>query len=96
MLFEDKGINKKRKIIQKGSDGLGFENFSQRIKSLINFDTFEKPTIFKKKKKKKRNAGEMVKKTVTKNKLSQLNDKRLKILLCRWNCLPSFSPSKPS
>ena len=53
MLFEDKGINKKRKIIQKGSDGLGFENFSQRIKSLISFYTFEKPKILKKKKKKK-------------------------------------------
>ena len=29
--------------IKKGSTRLGFENFSQRIKSLVNFDTFEKP-----------------------------------------------------
>ena len=35
-----KNINK---AIKKGSSGPGFENFSQRIKSLNNFDTFEKP-----------------------------------------------------
>ena len=35
-----KNINKG---IKKGSSELGFENFSQRIKSLNNFDTFEKP-----------------------------------------------------
>ena len=33
-LFEDKGVNKKHKGFKKGSSGLGFENFSQRIKSL--------------------------------------------------------------
>ena len=76
-LFEDKGINKKNKGIKKGSSGLGFENFLLRIKSLVNFDTFEKPphdskniskfTVI---------AGEMVKATVVKNKFSQLNDKR--------------------
>ena len=41
-MFEDKSINKKHKGIKKGSTGLGFENFSQRIKTLVNFDTFEK------------------------------------------------------
>ena len=41
--FEDKGIDKKHKGIKKGSSGLGFENFSQKIKSLDNFDTFQKP-----------------------------------------------------
>ena len=44
-MFEDKNINKKHKVIKKGSSGLGFENFSQRIKSLVNFDTFEKPPV---------------------------------------------------
>ena len=42
-LFEDKYINKKHKGIKKDSSGLGFENFAQRIESLVNFDTFEKP-----------------------------------------------------
>ena len=41
-MFEDKNINKKQKGIKKGSTGIGFENFSQRIKLLVNFDTFEK------------------------------------------------------
>ena len=42
-MFEDKNINKKYKGIKKGSTGLCFENFSQRIKSLVNFHTFKKP-----------------------------------------------------
>ena len=47
-MFEDKNINKKQKGIKKGSTGIGFENFSQRIKLLVNFDTFEKtPADFK-------------------------------------------------
>ena len=77
-MFEDKNINKKHKGIKKGSSGLGFENFSQRMKSLNNFDTFEKPPgdskevsrfIVK--------AGEIRKETVVKNKFSQINNKRL-------------------
>ena len=44
-LFEDKNINKKRKGIKKGSAVMGFENFAQRIGSLVNFDTFEKPPV---------------------------------------------------
>ena len=54
-----------------------FNNIAGRIKSLINFDTFQKPpaeykeisrfTVFQ---------GEMMKKTVQKTKFSQLNDKR--------------------
>lgn len=42
-LLKDRYLNKKHKGIKKGSSGLGFENFAQRIKSLVNFDTFEKP-----------------------------------------------------
>ena len=42
-LFLDKKLNKKHKRIKTGSTGLGFENFSNRITSLVNFDTFKKP-----------------------------------------------------
>ena len=41
-MFEDKNINERHKGIKKGSSELSFENFSQRIKPLANFDTFEK------------------------------------------------------
>ena len=34
--------NKKQKGIKKGSFGLGFENYSETIKSSDNFETFEK------------------------------------------------------
>ena len=62
---------------KKGSSGINFENFAQRIKSLVHFETFEQPpqdteqvssfTVV---------AGEMVKTTVVKIKFSQLNNKR--------------------
>ena len=42
-LLKDMLLNKKHKGIKKGSTGMGFENFAQRIKSLVNFETFEKP-----------------------------------------------------
>ena len=70
-------LNKKHKGIKNGSTGLNFENFASRIKSLVNFDAFEKPpTEVKQVSKLTVNKGEMVKKTVKKTKLSQLNDKR--------------------
>ena len=75
--FKDKYLNKKRKGIKKGSSGLGFENFAQRIKSLLNFNTFEKPPSDQKQVSRLTVvAGEMVKRTMTKSKFSQLNDKR--------------------
>ena len=36
-------LNKKHKGIKKVSRGMGFGNFGERIKSLVNFETFEKP-----------------------------------------------------
>ena len=36
-------LNKKHKGIKKVSREMGFENFGERIKSLVNFETFEKP-----------------------------------------------------
>ena len=54
-----------------------FNHFAGRIKSLLNFDTFKKPTTeYKKVSHFTVLQGEMVKKTVQKTKLSQLNDKR--------------------
>lgn len=40
-IFMDRFLNEKQKGIKKGSSGLGFENFSQIIKSLVNFDAFK-------------------------------------------------------
>ena len=58
-----------------------FNNFTGRIKSLVNFDKFQKPpaeykdlsrfTVFQ---------GEMVKEAVQKTKFSQMNDKRFYFL----------------
>ena len=76
-LFEDKNINKKHKGIKKGSSGFGFENFAQRIGSLVNFDTFEKPPRDTKKVSRLTVlAGEMIKSVYVKNKFFQINDKR--------------------
>ena len=41
-LLKDKYLNKKHKGIKKGSSGLGYENFAERIKWLVDFYTFEK------------------------------------------------------
>ena len=54
-----------------------FEDFSNRIESLVNFHTFEKPPAeYKEVSRFSVFQGEMVKKTVVKTKFSQLNDKR--------------------
>ena len=47
-VFKDFKLNQKHKGIKKRSTRLGFENFAERIKLLINFDTFEKPPANKK------------------------------------------------
>lgn len=76
-IFMDRFLNEKQKGIKKGSSGLGFENFSQIIKSLVNFDAFKSlPVDTKKVLRLTATSGEMVKKTVTKSKLSQLNNER--------------------
>ena len=54
-----------------------FENFSKQINSLVPFETFEKPpSEYKQVSRLTADEGEMVKKTVTKTKFSELNDKR--------------------
>ena len=56
---------------------MGVENFAQRIRSLVNFDTFKKPPADTKQVSRLTVAvGEMVKTSVAKNKFSQINDKR--------------------
>ena len=47
--FRGRNLNKKHKGIKKGSPGLENENFAQRIKSIVNFNTFEKPPADNKK-----------------------------------------------
>ena len=75
-LLKDRVLNKKHKGVKKGSSGFGFENFAQRIKPLVNFNKFEKPLPDQKQVSRLAVvAGEMVKKTVTKSKFPQLNDK---------------------
>ena len=55
-----------------------FENYTNRIKSLVNFDAFEKSqTEFKEVSHFTVRQGEIVKTTVQKTKFSQLNDKKV-------------------
>ena len=62
-MFEGRDINKKHKGIKKQSSDLGFENFSDRINSLINLDTFQKlPADFKEVSRLTVSDGEMQKK----------------------------------
>lgn len=76
-LFKDYDSNKNHKGIKKGSRGMEFENYANRLQSLVNFDTFEKPTAeLKEVSRFTVDHGEMIKKTVVKTKFSQLNDKR--------------------
>ena len=75
-LFKSMEINKKHKGIKKGSSGMNYENYAERIKPLYDFDTYKKPKADSKNLVRisvKR--GEMTTYTI-KKKISQLNDKR--------------------
>ena len=78
-VFKNQKTNKKHKGIKKGSYGIEFNNFAGRIKSRVNFDTFQKPPA----ESTKRSLVSLSfkakwgKNTVQKTKFSQLNDKRL-------------------
>ena len=75
--FKSDKVNKKHKGIKKGPVGMDYENYSERIKPLFDFETYQKPKldtkqvvrIFVKK-------GEMTTHKITKTKFSQLNDRR--------------------
>ena len=67
----------KNKGIKKGSAGMDFKNYAERIKPLYNFESFKKP------KKDSKSVirisvkrGEMTTHKIVKSKFSQLNDKR--------------------
>ena len=75
--FKSNLTNKKHKGIKKGSPGMEYENYVERIKPLIDFNSFVKPRpdikdvvrISVKK-------GEMTTHKIRKNKFLQLNNKR--------------------
>ena len=75
--FKSDTCNKKHKGIKKGYPGMDYENYAERIKPLIHFETYKKPKadikdvvrISVKK-------GEMTTHKIKKSKFSQLNDKR--------------------
>ena len=75
--FKSETCNKKHNGIKKGSQGMEYENYAERIKPLVDFKTYKKPKVDKKKfvrisvKK-----GEMTTHMIRKSKFSQLNDKR--------------------
>ena len=72
-MFKDLALNKKHKGIKKRLSGMGFEHFSGRVKSLVNFETFEKPPAeYKEVLRLSVVQGKMIKKTVVKTK----NNKR--------------------
>ena len=41
--FKSESINKKHKGIKKGSVGMVYENYAERIKALFDFNTYKKP-----------------------------------------------------
>ena len=75
--FKSHSINKKRKGIKKGSAVMEYENYAERIKPLIDFNTYKKPKVDVKSigrisvKK-----GEMTARMIRKNKFLQLKNKR--------------------
>ena len=44
-MFENGFVNKKHKGIEKGSPGMNFENYAERLVSLTNFDMFTNPAV---------------------------------------------------
>ena len=71
--FKSDNVNKKYKGIKKGSAGMEYENYAERIKPIRDFETYEKSKADLKEVVRK---GEMTTHKITKTKFSQLNDKR--------------------
>ena len=74
-LFKTDTINKKHKGIKKGSAGMDYKNYSERIKLLFDFETYKRPKADVKNVRISVKKGEMTTYMI-KKKFSQLNDKR--------------------
>ena len=75
--FKDYTSNKKHKEIKKGAKGMDFENYTGRIKSLKNFETFEHPkNKYKEVMRFVVKNGDMLTTKIAKGKFLQSNDKR--------------------
>ena len=86
--FKSELINKKHKGIKKGSIGMEFKNYAERIKPLLNFETYKKPKAdIKDMVRISVKKGEMTAHKIKKKKFSQLNDKRF--------CFPNAVVSLP-
>ena len=75
--FESENVNKKHKVLRKGAKGMEFENYSKRINSIKETETFGQTTQENQKQNRfsiKRN--EMVLEEIEKSKCAQINDKR--------------------
>ena len=75
--FKSDNVIKKHKGIKKGTTGMEYENYAERIKPLFDFKSYKKPKadmkeVFCISVKN----GEMTTHKITKTKFSQLNDKR--------------------
>ena len=75
--FKSKNINKKHKGVKKGSLGMDFENYAERIKPLFDFKSYKKPkkgtkSVVRISVKKR----EMTTRQIVKSKFLLLNDKR--------------------
>ena len=75
--FESDNVNKKHKGKKKGSAGMEYENYAERIKPIVDFETYEKPKAdLKEVVRISVKKVEMTTHKITKTKFSQLNDKR--------------------
>ena len=84
-MFVRGDINKKHKGIKKGSTGLGFETFSDRMPSLINFDNFKKNS---------QDFKEVPRLTLSEGKMQKKKVIKVNFLFCGWNNIStSFSPT---
>ena len=74
--FKNKDVNKKHKGVKKGTHGMMFDNYAQRIKRLrYDLDQFQTSESISQKRLQVENTN-MKMKTITKCKFARINDKR--------------------
>ena len=75
--FQSQKVNKKHKGIKKGAPRMNYENYSERVEPLYDFESFVKPkNEMKKVVRFSVKKGEMTTHQIEKNKFSHINDKR--------------------